>query len=571
MLGLAAIAVTALTAALVATSDVLDTPTMSAAVRASTVAAWILCGLWTWDRRPESRLGPVMVVGGFAYSLGLLNAIDAPAPFTVGSVLWVAGAYLVTFTALVFPGGRLPDRTARVAAIAIAGVSGVLWTLLLLGADTMPTTAKPFHCEAGCPPNPFDVIGFSSGTTDVLSRFAFGLYGIASLIIIVILVGRIRSTSPAVRRTLMPPTACLCIVAAAYLLSFVLGRSVGDDGFTGWVPSVTAVAFPLTLLLGQARGRLFAAGSLRDMVRRLSLDPNPGNLESLMAGGLGDPTLRLAFPVGGGTFVDGTGRSIAVPGDSRASVTEIRDGAEVTAAIMHDPALDEPAGMVEAAGAAIQLALDNARLEADVRASARELRESRARMLTAGVAERRRLERDLHDTAQQRLVALRIKFALAEERADGELGELLDELGADVEETIDSVRVVGRGLYPPLLADQGLGAALTSSLGRASDDVSLSVGSLGRSDQNVEAAVYLCCRAIIDALTRTPTANARVALVAEDGDLRISVAADRREPPGWVMTQMHDHVGSLGGRVSYTADEGGWHVDGYVPWPRTSR
>ena len=142
------------------------------------------------------------------------------------------------------------------------------------------------------------------------------------------------------------------------------------------------------------------------------------------------------------------------------------------------------------------LALENARLEAEVRTTARELRESRARILAAGMSERRRLERDLHDTAQQRLVMLRLKLGLAEQEAgDGNEADaaLLGRLGGEVEETIDALRHVGRGLYPPLLGERGLAAALRAEL-RTTTRAGLVAGDVGRSRAELEMAVYLSCR-----------------------------------------------------------------------------
>lgn len=575
---LAAIATTVAVVVLSATSDVLATPLASAIVRGATCAAWTLCGLRTWERRPDSPLGAVMVVGGFAYALGALNSIDAGIPFTLGSLAWLCGGFLVAYVALVFPDGRLPDRLSRTVALLMGMGSAVLWGVLLLGASTMPTPAKPFRCTADCPTNPFDVLGLSADAATVVERGAYGIFGLFSLVAIAILVRRLRAASPVGRRVLMPPTLCLCVIAGSFLIAFVLMRAVGGGGLagaSGWVPPIASIAFPVVLLLGQARGRLFAAGSLRDMVSRLSAGPTPPNLETVMAEALGDPSLRLAFPVGRGSFVDSAGAPLAMADGSPPAATEVWDEHQLMAVILHDPALDEPTpGVVEAAGGAIMLALENARLEADVRASARALQESRARMLTAGVSERRRLERDLHDTAQQRLVALRIKFSLARERAGGESAELatlLDELGADVEATIDSVRVVGRGLYPPLLADQGLAAALTSAMSKTPVQLSLSVGSLGRSDPDLEAAVYLCCRSIGELLAEHVAAGTRLTIDCEDDELRIAVACanavGRPDLTFQVLTNMRDHVGTLGGQVLYANGSEGWRINAAIPWP----
>lgn len=587
-LAFVAIAATAVTVALTATSDVLATPTASALVRGATVAAWTLCGIRTWERRPASPLGPLMLGGGLLYALSSLNAVDAAAPFTLGSLLWPSVAFLVIFIALSFPSGRLPDRRSRGIALTVAGSAAVLWGLLLLMAPTMPTPTKPFHCATGCPSNPFSLVTLSDGAVDAVERAAVGLYALSACVMIVVLAVRLAAASATERRILLPPALALWIVAASFALVPFVGRDVGGvSGAVAWLPAVFSVAFPVALLLGQAQGRLFAAASLRDMVGRLSASPAPRNLEALMADALGDPSLRLAFPRGQRDFVDGGGTAIALPPAGAQSVTEVRDEHGVVALILHDPALEEAwPGVVAAAGAAILLALENARLDADLRASARALESSRARMLTGAVAERRELERDLHDMAQQRLVALQIKLGLARERAEAaELGPLLDRLSADVEATIDSVRDVGRGLYPPLLADRGLRAALTSARAQASSTarLSLAVGELGRADPDLEAAVYVCCRAVIELLA-APGAPAAGLTVNVGGDeLLIGVAC---EPSGSgasngdgglrdrTLMRMRDHVVTLGGwaevATSGTANGDGaaWALSAGVPWPQ---
>jgi signal transduction histidine kinase len=469
----------------------------------------------------------------------------------------------------------------------VAGIAGTLWSVLLLAAPTLPTPAKPLHCAVDCPSNPFALVHLSDGAVDVVERAAVGLYALSACVLVVVLAVRFAAASAAERRILLPPALALWIVAASFVLVPFVGQDVdGVSGLVGWLPAVFSIAFPVALLLGQAQGRLFAAASLRDMVGRLSASPAPRNLEALMADALGDPSLRLAFPLGQHGFVDGGGAAIA-PAETQ-SVAEVRDEHGVVALILHDRALEEAwPGVVGAAGAAVLLALENARLEADLRASARALQSSRARMLTAAVTERRELERDLHDTAQQRLVALQIKLGLARERTEaGDLGPLLDRLSADVEATIDSVRDVGRGLYPPLLADRGLGAALSArSQTSPTARLALAVGELGRADPDLEAAVYVCCRGVLELLTAPGAPPAGLTVGVSGGELLIGVAC---EAPGGdtmngdgdgglrdrTLTRMRDHVVTLGGWADVATpaaaqgNGGAWALSAGVPWPQ---
>ena len=142
----------------------------------------------------------------------------------------------------------------------------------------------------------------------------------------------------------------------------------------------------------------------------------------------------------------------------------VRQDGDPLAMIVHDAALDAEPGLVSAAGGAALMMLENARLEADLRASVADLRASRARLASAADAGRREIERNLHDGAQQRLVALRMRLADAEAQAapDDELRRSLGELGADAEATIDELRSLAHGVYPAVLVDHGLASALTS-------------------------------------------------------------------------------------------------------------
>ncbi len=200
-------------------------------------------------------------------------------------------------------------------------------------------------------------------------------------------------------------------------------------------------------------------------------------------------------------------------------------GGRRVAAIAHDPALDDEPQLVRAAAAAAALALENQRLEAELRARIEELRTSRARLVEAGDTARRRLERDLHDGAQSRIVTVMLKLRLAQMKVEGspEAAELLDEASADLRDSLEELRELARGIHPAILADRGLAAALGALAERAPVPVSLSVDEVPRA---VEAAIYFV---VAEGLTNVAKyAHASSAAVAVRRDASGVVGRDRR-------------------------------------------
>ena len=579
--GIAALVVGA-TLALVwasAESSVLDDPVAAAVVRGLLVPSWALVGLVTWDRRPESPLGPLIMAAAASYALGGLTALESPGPFTLGALAWPVQLLLVAAVVVTFPDGRLRTRGARLVLVVLGATSAVFWGLLLVGAESVPTAAGPHRCSTDCPANPFALASFSASTVDAIERVALITLAAGIAAVAGVVIADWRASSPARRRALRPATVVLLCLVGSFIVAAVLRAALGEDDQVAeasfWVPSAVGAAFPLALLMVQSRERLFAPGAMRDMVARLTPGTTRRDLQATMAEALGDPSLRLVFavPPAGHVGVDGTLVDVSEPGRR---LTEIRDGDRLVAGILHDPILEQPLpGVVESAGAAVLLALENARLEAEVRTAARELRESRARILAAGMSERRRLERDLHDTAQQRLVMLRLKLGLAEQEAGNGTGAaLLGRLGGDVEETVEALRRVGRGLYPPLLGEHGLAAALRAEL-RDDDRAELQLGDVGRSRPELEMAVYLSCRDALDVLGSENGGRDVVTLQIEARRewLRVNLHGAGRDEPGalaeHVAAKMRDAVSALGGRADATAsDTGPWSVTAYVPWPR---
>jgi signal transduction histidine kinase len=289
----------------------------------------------------------------------------------------------------------------------------------------------------------------------------------------------------------------------------------------------------------------------------------PGRAATLrwvLAEAFGDPTLEIAFAQGDG-WVDADGRPLADLGDR--AVREVRDEGTLVAALVHDETLDIGEELVEAGVAMARVLLENERL-----------RRSRARLTAGAERERRRIERDLHDGAQQRLVALRIELELAEElvRRDPALGaDRLRELEQEVDEALEELRTLAHGVYPPLLADRGLPEALRAATARSGLTIELHAHEVARYPPEVESAVYFCMlEALQNALKHAEGATRAVIRLdgSAAGELRFELRDDGAGgtiTPGTGITNMHDRLTAIGGDVSVSSSEAGTIVRGRAP------
>jgi signal transduction histidine kinase len=212
----------------------------------------------------------------------------------------------------------------------------------------------------------------------------------------------------------------------------------------------------------------------------------------------------------------------------------------------------------------------------EVRRANEELRASRARIVATADAERRKIERNLHDGAQQQLVALALNIRLAKDmiaKDPDAANEMLDQLAADVKETVAELRALAHGIYPPLLADAGLAEALRSAAGRSPLPVELHMDGIGRYPSEVEAAVYFCClEAMQNAAKHAEGATLTLTLTQDESTLAFDVADNG---PGFDVdaavkghgyTNMSDRLGALGGSVRWESAPGeGSRVRGLIP------
>jgi signal transduction histidine kinase len=288
------------------------------------------------------------------------------------------------------------------------------------------------------------------------------------------------------------------------------------------------------------------------IIASLGQAPPPGSLQAALAQAVGDPELRISYWLPDAQhYVDATGRPVAKPvaGPSRAITALVRDGRQV-AVVSHTAALPD---LEREIGAAVRLALENERLQAEALAQLDQLRASRVRIVETGDAERRRLERDLHDGAQQRLLALsydlRLARAQAEAYGDAPTGSLLTQATDQAQAALGELRDLAHGIYPAILAEAGLTPALATLAEEAPLPVEIVAATDGRYPAAVETAAYLLvAEALEDAAGRTAS-HVTVSVVQDGGRLEVTVHDDGTDRTA-TMVQLADRVGALNGQLT---------------------
>jgi signal transduction histidine kinase len=520
----------------------------SAAWAAGLLAGWsvIAAGLGAWVRRPGSRFGPLAVAAGLAWFLAEWDnpGVGVAVAFTAGLVLQAACPPLIGHAALVYPGGRLRSRLER-AAVAIAYGGAVLALGILPALFFQPA-------GQGCGQCPANLLGVFNDPQAVqaLARVGIGM-GLAWTVLLVALLGwrLVRSTATTRRLTapvVAPAIAYLTLVAWSFQHALVRGF-LGNDTLDRrlWLGQAAAlVALAVGVAWEWVRGRR-TRSTLARLVVELAALPSAGGLGAALAKTLGDPTLTLLYPLPDGRQVDAAGRPVK-PGQGQAVTPLVRAGRPV-ALLTHRPHLLDDPGLVEEIAATARLALDNERLQAQVRAQLEDLRASRVRIVERGDAERRRLERDLHDGAQQRLVSLALSLRLAQLEDDADPNVDLAALKAaeaEVRQALEELRRLARGLYPAALTEEGLAAALEALAEQAASPLVLRRLPQQRFDPKVEAAAYFV---VAETLQRSRPRRAAVEAAHADGRLIVEVETDKQPPQE--LTDLEDRVGALDGRL----------------------
>ncbi len=528
---------------------------------------WIATGLVAWQRRPGNRVGLLMVAAGFADLSGQLYW-NASLPYLLFTTLESLQIVIFIHLFLAFPSGRLETRLER---RFVTFAYGAWLVLAPLGQLFRDTRTEPDNCPR-CPTNPFLVVDSDA----VAGPFGAGVDALVLGLVavtVVLLVRKVRRASPATRRAVKPVLLASTIAIAALGLlgvADVFGSDLGVAVFEE-INGIAFLAIPIAFVVGLLRTRL-QRSAVADLVVELGSLTRPDDVRDALASALGDPSLELAFWLPADErYVDPRGNPLDVTPRMGRTVTVLEHDGRRVAALVHDPALDDEPELLAAVGATASLTLENARLQAELSAQLAEVRASRARIVEAGDAERRRLERDLHDGAQQRLLGIRLALQLARGRLgdEREVEELLAEADAEVVGALEELRSLARGIHPPVLTDEGLGPALAALARRAPVQVELDV-SPERWPERVEATAYfVASEALANVAKHAGATRATVAVSRTNGRVSVEVADDGiggADADGAGLRGLRDRVEALDGRLEVESPAlGGTRVTAAIP------
>ena len=498
-----------------------------------------------WARWQRARL--LLALAALLVLAGDLQWFNAAGPWTVGLVLQLAWLAVMIQLVLTYPDGRPWSRPARVTILGgylAAPIGGLAAALVTIDSR-----------------NALSILP-SQSASDTVSRVraALGCAVLVSALLLVLL--RLRSLRGPARRAQAP------LLVSVVLALPLTAAWLAQEAVTGHDPSTTVATIAQALMvliplgfvaaIGWSRLRRTQAGDLVVDLRSAGAQ----TLRDRLARALGDSTLELAYRLADGRYVDESGEPAVVSDVQGRAVTLLSSSDEVLAALVHDPALlDEPA-LVESVRATAGLVLENERLAAEVRAQLAQVRASRARLVAATDEERRRIERDLHDGAQQRLVAVCVAIGLAAGRADPGLAEALRSTQDELEEAIADLRALARGIHPTLLREDGLDEALEALARRAPVPVTIQGSVDARLAPEVELAAYFFAT---EALTNTVkhAAASRVTVHVQHGHdrLRVTVSDDgvggATLSPSGGLAGLRDRIEALDGTMAVRSDPAG--------------
>jgi signal transduction histidine kinase len=512
---------------------------------------YLIAGSIDWLRRPDNPVGPVMLATSIAICLAFLTLHPDPLVKRLSGLSGSIANVLVVWVMLAAPSGRLERGPGR-------WLLGAFAVVVVLGAFLDDLTLRRVVWAAGV---------------------------VVSLVLAGVVVMRyVRASGPA-RRSLGPIVVAGVTAALVHALDFGAGVLLipvvpGSPVFFADIVSRTLV--PYGFLLGLLRLRM-ARAAVADIVVELGETPPPERLRSALASALGDPTLEVAYwSASLDSYADANGEPLDLEaGTAGRAVTLLERDGQPMAAILHDPALAEDPGLVPAVAAAVRLAVDNERLAAEVESQLAEVRASRTRIVEASDAERRRVERNLHDGAQQRLVALSLALRRAQSQvaddADPELASTLAAASDQLKTALAELRELARGIHPAILTEAGLGPALRELARGSTVPVRVRVDLPDTIAEPVAAAAYYVAAEALTNVAKYAEASI-VDLSAEvaDGELRVEVVDDGRggadATGGSGLRGLNDRVAALGGRIDVRSTVGqGTTVAARLPLEATDR
>ena len=586
--GTAAVGMTVAAGVLGASAQTSD-PTANAVLRAAIVAAPLGAAFYAWRLVPFQRFAHLLAVAGtVGFATTLAEARD-PALYSVGRAAgWTLELLLVALL-LAFPDGPLRARDDRRLVLAMGAVVTVFYLPTLLLTESFQTPSPYTSCVRDCPANAFSL---SQGHVAIAPLFL----GTGSVLVFAIMAGvlvRLRRRSldaSAVQREALSPVFAIGMVRAGLVGTLVVLRQAGAEtefvaaGATliAWATPAIAVAF----IAGLFRSRLAAERTVRALAA--SVRGSPPALQRSVAEAFADPTLELTFPLHDQPrrWVDCHGEPAGAPMALEGRCMRlVRDGHHrIVGALSGDRVLADRPELLDVATGLIAVAVEQRRLEEGAEAAAREAQDSRTRLAESADAERRRIERDLHDGAQQRLVAMRIELGLIEDLLHDDpdsAAARIRELEASADEALEELRALAHGVRPPLLNDRGLPDAVRAALTRSALPAALTAEGVGRYPPAVESAVYFSMLEALQNVAKHARGARHVTVRLHDdtcGELRFEVRDDGRGADqealerGEGITNMRDRVAAVDGSLRVMSRRGlGTVVAGRIPVSRLQR
>ena len=537
----------------------LDQPALRVFLIGWIVVPYVVSGLLAWWRRPSSRLGPLMLLLGFTMALTPLQWSTQPLLHSIGHLFDMVPAAMFLHVFLAFPTGRLTSRPERLLVVAgYATTLGLQVVKIVLGVNPASVFAV------------FD----QTGAGNVVEGIQLSLVVGCLLAGAVLLYRRHPGALHSYRR----PAA---LVVDVFGLALIMLALLYIAGLFAW-PSVEIIRLvtfaalglaPIAFLFALLDIRL-ARGDVAGLLVGLRSDPT-ADLQAPLARALRDPSLRLTYWLPEfNSWADQEGKPTPGPrSDDQRAVRVLYREDQPMAALSFDRALEDEYELLDAVLATAGIALENGRLRAELRARMQELQGSRVRVLEASRQERQRLERDLHDGAQVRLVALSLELALLGEdpAAAPDLKARLQDARAAVTASLAELRDVARGIYPAVLSGHGLAVALESLTVRAAVPVHLVVELDQRPAEAVEVAAYYVVSETLANIGKHSSANAAEVRVWRTGPMLVVDVSDDgiggAEPGGGSgLRGLADRVEALGGHLDIgPATNGGTRVHAEIP------
>jgi signal transduction histidine kinase len=525
-------------------------PEVDAVIVTWITLSYVVCGLIAWSRRPESRFGLLMIAAAFGPLLSRLGEVDASLPRTIGEPCRLLPIVLFLHVFLAYPSGRLERRFEQV----LVGTGYVAVVGSGLAAMMLGSTARTSLIEVVEQPR-------AAGVLVGIGRIGTAAFALIGLVVLFV---RARSVRQPIRLLLV--RACfaltLLLLAAAVLtrhFDWPAATPIKVVGFT-----LIGVA-PVLFLIGFLKARL-ARSAVADLVVELQGNPSHVDLRDAFARALHDPSLQLVYWLPEfGSYADVDGKAVDLRElEAGRAVTLIDDEGVHVAALIHEPMLEDEPELLGAVAAAAAISLENARLHAELRARLEDLKGSRARIIDAGQKERQRLERNLHDGAQQRLIALSLELGFLEERltSDPEASARLDQARQEIATSLEELRDVAHGIHPAVVTGHGLEIALEQLAARAPVPVRLEVKIEGRLPERLEvAAFYLVSESLANIGKHAKATSATVEVARTNGQLTVEVVddgvggADTERGSG--LRGLADRVEALEGRLRVWSPSGG--------------